>query len=51
MKGKNYDQIAKITLHKPTKDMTDIIKRVKVEFIKINASNNEVNNNSKKKNN
>jgi hypothetical protein len=51
MKGKNYDQIAKITLHKPTKDMTDIIKRVKVEFIKINASNNENNNSSKKKNN
>ena len=51
MKGKNYDQIAKITLHKPTKDMTDIIKRVKVEFIKINASNNENNNNSKKNNN
>jgi len=51
MKGKNYDQIAKITLHKPTKDMTDIIKRVKVEFIKIIANNNENNNNSKKKNN
>jgi hypothetical protein len=51
MKGKNYDQIAKITLHKPTKDMTDIIKRVKVEFIKINANNNENNNSSKKKNN
>ena len=51
MKGKNYDQIAKITLHKPTHDMTDIIKRVKVEFIKINASNNENNNDSKKKNN
>ena len=51
MKGKNYDQIAKITLHKPTKDMTDIIKRVKVEFIKINANIIENNNTSKKKNN
>ena len=51
MKGKNYDHIVKITLHQPTEKMTDIHKRLKVEFIKINANNNEVNNNSKTKNN
>lgn len=39
IKGKNYGEIAKITLHDPSKD-TDINKRVKVEFIKINANNN-----------
>ena len=51
IKGKNYDQIVKITLHRPTKTMTDVHKRVKVEFIKILANNENNNNNSKKKNN
>ena len=51
MRGKNYDQIAKITLHRPTQTLTDVNKRVKVEFIKINANIIENNNNSKKKNN
>ena len=51
MRGKNYDQIAKITLHRPTQALTDVNKRVKVEFIKINANIIENNNNSKKKNN
>ena len=51
MRGKNYDQIAKITLHNPTKDLTDVCKRLKVEFIKINANNNDNNNTSKTKNN
>ena len=46
IKGKNYGEIAKITLHDPSKD-TDINKRVKVEFIKINAINNEGGNNKK----
>ena len=50
IKGKNYDQIAKVTLFSPTEKLTDICKRLKVEFIKINAIN-ESNNNSKKKNN
>jgi len=50
-KGKSFDQIAKITLYSPTKDLTDICKRLKVEFIKLNANNNDINNNSKKKNN
>ena len=36
-KGKNYGEIAKITLHNPSKE-TDINKRVKVEFIKINQN-------------
>ena len=44
MKGKNYGEIAKITLHDPSKS-TDISKRLKVEFIRINAN---TNNNSKK---
>ena len=43
VKGKNYGEVAKITLHNPKRD-TDINKRVKVEFIKINT----INNNSKK---
>ena len=51
VRGKNYDQIAKITLYSPTEKMTDVNKRIKVEFIKINASNNNNNLNSKKKNN
>ena len=52
MKGQKYDQIAKITLHRPTKELTDVSKRIKVEFIKINADIIEKNNNnSKKKNN
>ena len=38
VKGKNYGEIAKITLHDPLKN-NDINKRVKVEFIKINESN------------
>ena len=46
IKGKNYGEIAKITLHDPSKD-TDINKRVKVEFIKINANNNTVGHNKK----
>ena len=46
IKGKNYGEIAKITLHDPSKD-TDINKRVKVEFIKINAINNTSGNNKK----
>lgn len=46
IKGKNYGEIAKITLHDPSKD-TDINKRVKVEFIKINANNNTVGDNKK----
>ena len=50
-KNKSYDQIAKITLHRPTPKMTDVSKRVKVEFIKINAIIENNNNNSKKKNN
>ena len=50
-RNNTYSQIAKITLHRPTQTMTDVNKRVKVEFIKINANNNENNNNSKKKNN
>ena len=37
IKGKNYGEIAKITLHNPSKE-TDINKRVKVEFIKINQN-------------
>ena len=49
-KGKNYEQIAKVTLYSPTKNLTDICKRLKVEFIKISV-NNEINNNNKKKNN
>ena len=44
IKGKNFGEIAKITLHDPSKD-TDVNKRLKVEFIKINAINNS--NNSK----
>ena len=51
VRGKNYDQIAKITLYSPTEKMTDVNKRIKVEFIKINASINNNNLNSKKKNN
>ena len=41
-KGNNYGEIAKITLHNPSKETkeTDINKRVKVEFIKINQINN-----------
>ncbi len=39
MKGKNYGEIAKITLHKASRE-TDINKRVKVEFIKINQITN-----------
>ena len=41
-KGNNYGEIAKITLHIPSKETkeTDINKRVKVEFIKINQINN-----------
>ena len=55
-KGKQYEQIAKITLHRPIKidgknDITDVYKRLKVEFIKINADNNINDNNSNKKNN
>ena len=46
IKGKNYGEIAKITLHDPSKD-TDINKRVKVEFIKINAINNTGGDNKK----
>ena len=46
IKGKNYGEIAKITLHDPSKD-TDINKRVKVEFIKINAINNASGDNKK----
>ena len=46
IKGKNYGEIAKITLHDPSKD-TDIYKRVKVEFIKINANNTTVGDNKK----
>ena len=46
IKGKNYGEIAKITLHDPSKD-TDINKRVKVEFIKINAINNTSGDNKK----
>lgn len=46
IKGKNYGEIAKITLHNPSKD-TDINKRVKVEFIKINAINNTSGDNKK----
>ena len=46
IKGKNYGEIAKITLHDPSKD-TDINKRVKVEFIKINANNTTVGDNKK----
>ena len=37
IKGKNFGEIAKITLHNPSKE-TDINKRVKVEFIKINQN-------------
>ena len=37
MKGKNYGEIAKITLHNPFKN-TDIHQRVKVEFITINKN-------------
>ena len=51
MKTKTFDQIVKVTLHSPTKDLTDVCKRLKVEFIKINANNNDNNNNNKKKNN
>ena len=51
MKTKSFDQIVKVTLHSPTKDLTDVCKRLKVEFIKINANNNDINNNNKKKNN
>ena len=43
MRTKNYDQIAKITLHRPTEKMTDVNKRIKVEFIKINANINDNN--------
>lgn len=54
-KGKKYEHIAKITLHKPTKidgknDITDVHKRLKVEFIKINTDNINNNNSSNKKN-
>lgn len=51
MRGKTFDQIAKVTLHSPTKELTDVCKRLKVEFIKINANNNDNNSNNKKKNN
>ena len=37
MKGKNYGEIAKLTLHNPFKN-TDIHQRLKVEFIKINQN-------------
>ena len=46
LKGKNYGEIAKITLHSPSQEITDINKRLKVEFIKINA-NLDTNNNKK----
>lgn len=47
VKGKNYGEIAKITLHNAFK-ATDIYKRLKVEFININPNQNLNNNNSKK---
>ena len=37
LKGQNYGEIAKITLHNPFKN-TDIHQRLKVEFIKINQN-------------
>ena len=46
LKGKNYGESAKITLHSPSQEITDINKRLKVEFIKINA-NLDTNNNKK----
>ena len=46
IKGKNYGEIAKITLHDPSNE-TDINKRLKVEFIKINAINNTAGDNKK----
>ena len=53
-KGKKYEQIAKLTLHRPVRideknSVTDVYKRLKVEFIKINADNNINDNNSKTK--
>jgi hypothetical protein len=47
IKNKGYGEIAKLTLHSPSKE-TDINKRVKVEFIKINAGVNNTNTNKKK---
>ena len=43
-KGKNYGEIAKITLHKAS-NSNEINKRLKVEFIKINPNINDNNNN------
>ena len=48
IKGKNYGEIAKITLHAPSQGITDINKRLKVEFIKINSNTNINNTNNKK---
>ena len=43
-KGKNYGEMAKITLHKAS-ESNDINERLKVEFIKINPNINDNNNN------
>ena len=53
-KGKKYEQIAKLTLHRPVRideknSVTDVYKRLKVEFIKINADNNINDNDSESK--
>ncbi len=48
MRGKHLGEIAKITLHNVSKD-TDIYRRLKVEFIKINENINTNVNSSKKK--
>ena len=44
VKGKNFGEIAKITLHNVSKG-TDIYRRLKVEFIKITENKNSFNNN------
>ena len=45
VKGKNFGEIAKITLHNVSKG-TDIYRRLKVEFIKITENKNNSNNNT-----
>ena len=45
VKGKNFGEIAKITLHNVSKG-TDIYRRLKVEFIKITENKNSSNNNT-----
>ena len=48
VKGKNFGEIAKITLHNVSKG-TDIYRRLKVEFIKITENKNSSNNNTNNK--